>query len=289
MGLHKTFAIPRMSSIPSVLSGLGPDARRNSLVLLAVVALLPAAYSAYVLRQGATRTVATARISPPDPLRITEDEVHAPSAVPSDVLAAPERYVVGRERIVSEAVPLKRLLPGLIEGSSGKGKGKGKGKRGLLDTYLGTTMRTFTRTPQAFVMKSLVSRLPGGAAHAETFSATYLDACCFQPGDRVCGVYVVRERVASETGERVFLDLSAPEGWRGPVVTGVLDCGYVLAEENGEKVVRFVNETVLWRTADGKPTLLEGKVSRWLHTAMVGWMVVRGVEAVTGRAKENMN
>ncbi|KAI0509056.1 hypothetical protein F5B22DRAFT_618286 [Xylaria bambusicola] len=282
MGLHNTLAIPRMSPIPSILARLGPDARRNSLVLLAVVALLPATYAAYVLRQGATRTVATARISPPEPLRATEDDDDdAPSAVPSDVHVAPERYVVGRERVVSEDVPLKRLLPGLREG-------KGEGKRGLLETYLGTTMRTFTWTPQAFVMKALVSRLPGGAALAETFSATYLDACCFQPGDRVCGVYVVRERVASEGGERVFLDLSAPEGWKGPVVTGVLDCGYVLGEENGEKVVRFVNETVLWRTTDGKPTLLEGKVSRWLHTAMIGWMMVRGVEAVTGRTKGEM-
>lgn len=292
MGLHNTLTIPRLSSIPSITQGLwnaqgGRKTLLSPAVLLAVIALLPAAYSAYVLRQCATRTTATASISPPEPLVLRStadrkaeesDEDDAQSAIPSDVLAAPELYVIGRERIVSEAVPLRRLLLELREGV----EGNKKGDRGLLETYLATTMRMFTWTPQAFVMKAIVSRLPGGKRHAETFSAAYLDACRFQPGDRVCGVYVVRDRVASEGGERVFLDLSAPEGWKGPPVTGVLDCGYIIGEENGEKVVKFVNETVLWRTKDGKPTLLEGKVSRWLHTAMVGWMMVRGVEAVTG-------
>ncbi|KAJ3577876.1 hypothetical protein NPX13_g2692 [Xylaria arbuscula] len=301
MGLQNTLAINRLSSAPSIIprvwnAGGGRKTLLSPSILLAVITLLPAAYSAYVLRQAAARTTATASISPPDPavLRSTGDgEVEGPetdnvsSAIPSYVLAALELYVIGRERIVSEAVPLKRLLAEFHEEMGNRRarmeeKNEGEvGERGLLETYLGTTMRMFTWTPQAFLMKAMVSRLPGGERHAETFSAEYLDACRFQPGDRVCGVYVVRSRVASDDGERVFLDLSAPEGWKGPVVTGVLDCGYVLGEENGEKVVKFVNETVLWRTKDAKPTLLEGKVSRYLHTAMIGWMMVRGVEAVT--------
>ncbi len=272
-------------------------ARKGGLpvVLLAAVALLPAAYSAYVLRQAARRTTATASISPPDPLVVGRavssswDGGDAErDAVPPGVLAAAaaaEQYVVARERVVSEAVPLWRILPGLRAGLEEEGEGEGDGaRRRLLDVYLAATMRMFTWTPQALAMKLLVSRLPGGAALAGTFSAPYLDACRFEAGDRVCGVYVVRGRVGrgGRGGERVFLDLSAPEGWKGPVVGGVLDCGFVLGEESGESVVRFVNETVLWRTKDGKPTLLEGTVSRWLHTAMVGWMMVRGVEAVTG-------
>ncbi|KAI3334040.1 hypothetical protein F4824DRAFT_502443 [Ustulina deusta] len=271
-------------------------ARKGGLpvVLLAAVALLPAAYSAYVLRQAARRTTATASISPPDPLVVGRavssswDGGDAErDAVPPGVLAAAaaEQYVVARERVVSEAVPLWRILPGLRAGLEEEGEGEGDGaRRRLLDVYLAATMRMFTWTPQALAMKLLVSRLPGGAALAGTFATPYLDACRFGAGDRVCGVYVVRGRVGrgGRGGERVFLDLSAPEGWKGPVVAGVLDCGFVLEEESGESVVRFVNETVLWRTKDGKPTLLEGTVSRWLHTAMVGWMMVRGVEAVTG-------
>ncbi|KAI1288736.1 hypothetical protein F5Y03DRAFT_79881 [Xylaria venustula] len=287
------------------------------LVLLAVTLLPATAYSAYVLRQSARWTTARTRISPPDPLRIKadvnaddgdgrnyeEEEEKIEDVLPASICADINtgKYVVARERIVSEAVPLRQILPGLLPGLSylqgERGKeweqGANGDTRGLLETYLATTMRTFTWTPQAFIMKLLVSRLPGGQALARTFSTEYLDECRFAAGDRVCGVYVVRERVHNNAfgdaqksgengrGERILLDLSAPEGWTGPVVSGALDCGYVLSQENEEAVVRFVNETVLWRAENEKPTLLEGAVSRWMHGAMVRWMVVRGVEAVT--------
>ncbi|KAI0203692.1 hypothetical protein F4808DRAFT_417567 [Astrocystis sublimbata] len=219
------------------------------------------------------------------------------------VLAASEEYVVARERVVSEAVLLGDILPDLIsslhtdlvENNNTKHEST---KESLLNNYLATTFRTFTYTPQSYIMKYLVSRLQPpshGAALAETFSAAYLDKCAFEKGDRVCGVYVVRERVSGGEGrgERVLLDLAAPEGWKGPVVGGVLDCGFVVeelrskgGEGRGEMVVRFVNETTLWRKKDERPTLLEGWLSRLAHTAMVRWMVVRGVEAVTRRVKE---
>ncbi|GAW11531.1 hypothetical protein ANO14919_008780 [Xylariales sp. No.14919] len=279
MGLYNSLTIPHLPiSIP-----WSADGRKGGLpivLLAAVPVVLPAAYAAYVLRQGARRTTASASIAPPDPLvgNARSREAGDTLAIPPAVLAAPDRYVVARERVVSEAVPLDAIRPGLR-----KGLEDGEAGRGLLETYLGTTMRMFAWTPQAFAMKLVVSRLPGGAAHADTFSTPYLDACLFEVGDRVCGVYVVRRRLAHRNGgERVFLDLSPPEGWKGPVVSGVLDCGFVLEEKGGVRLVRFVNETVLWRTKDGKPTLLEGAVSRWLHTAMIRWMMVKGVEAVTG-------
>ncbi|KAI0975326.1 hypothetical protein F4678DRAFT_323414 [Xylaria arbuscula] len=285
----------------------------NLSVFLLAATLLPAtAYSAYILRQSAHRTTARTRISPPDPPRISKRGVDADDnddgddeewgeevgedALPASIRADADagKYVVARERVVSEAVPLRRISPDLLTGVSELQGNRGEEEkdvdgdtRGLLETYLATTMRTFTWTPQAFIMKLLVSRLPDGAALAQTFSTAYLDACRFGAGERVCGVYVVRGRIRNSIsgdtgrGERVLLDLSAPEGWSGPVVSGVLDCGYVISQENGEAVVRFVNETVLWRLKDEKPTLLEGAVSRWLHSAMVRWMVVRGVEAVT--------
>ncbi|KAI0433832.1 hypothetical protein F5Y09DRAFT_338199 [Xylaria sp. FL1042] len=316
MGLHNSLALSRLpiGSLPWSAAGGKDSSRSLPVVVVAVVAaLLPAAYSAYVLRQAVRRTTVTASVSPPDPLlghghgygpghglgaegEAEADDMDALVAIPPAVCSALDQYVVARERVVSEAVPLRRILPGLLlegwgeerKGADRDGNGSGSGRKGLLETYLATTMRMFTWTPQAFAMKHMVSRLPDGAAHADTFSTPYLDACLFGAGDRVCGVYVVRGRIRSEGGERVFLDLSPPEGWRGPTVAGVLDCGFVLGEENGEEVVRFVNETVLWRRKDEKPTLLEGTVSRWLHTAMVGWMMVRGVEAVSsgdGRTK----
>ena len=52
--------------------------------------------------------------------------------------------------------------------------------------------------------------------------------------------------------------------------------------EGGNKV-KFVNETVLWRGVSDKPTLLEGCMGRWLHTFMAGWLVVKGIGAVTYR------
>ncbi|KAI0474872.1 hypothetical protein F4859DRAFT_482161 [Xylaria cf. heliscus] len=298
MGLHNSLAIPWGSS--------GGKASLPLALLAVAPVVLPAAYVAYVLRQGARRTTVSTSITPPDPLigkasKARGDDERGEKgavdalAIPPDVLAELDNYVIARERIVSEAVPLENIRPGLLPGrDEADGDGDGKGAQGLLETYLATTMRAFTWTPQAFVIRAMVARLPDGAAHADTFSTAYLGACAFAVGDRVCGVYRVRERVSAGEGERerVFLDLSPPAGWKGPVVCGVLDCGYVLEKGKGKGkgdrngcCVRFVNETVLWRRKGGKPTLLEGAVSRWLHALMVGWMMVGGVEAVTCRTK----
>ncbi|KAI1743203.1 hypothetical protein F4680DRAFT_409473 [Xylaria scruposa] len=288
MGLHNSLAMPRLSmSIPwssnSAKGGL-------PLALLATApVVLPAAYMVYILWQSARRTIASASITSPDPLvgksETGEEDRGSDTLAILPVLAAPDDYVISRERIISEAIPLDSILVIPLQDKGSGGIGTKSGRRGLLETYLATTMRMFAWTPQAFVMKFMVSRLPGGAAHANTFSTAYLDACTFEAGDRVCGVYRVRERVRDPRGMRIFLDLSPPEGWKGPVVSGVLDCGFVVEKKGDESFVRFVNETILWRRKDGKPTLLEGTVSRWLHVMIVRWMMVRGVEAVTGKVK----
>ncbi|KAI3324681.1 hypothetical protein HD806DRAFT_493340 [Xylariaceae sp. AK1471] len=293
MGLQNSFTIPRLPvSAPVVLLALTP-------------VVLPAAYAAYVLRQGARRTTASASISPPDPLplpvvreKVKEERERVGGiaaeqdgevgdevmAIPPAVLAARELYVISRERVVSEAVPLERILPSLRGGL--ESQGREEGGRGLLEKYVSSTMRTFTWTPQAFIIKFMVSRLPNGKQHADTYSASYLEECCFEVGDRVCGVYTIRERIQQKNkrgeGERIILDLNPPEGWKGPVVTGALDCGLLIEEgEEGKRFVRLVNETVMWRRKEEKPTLLEGGFGRWAHTLMVGWLIVRGVEAVT--------
>lgn len=302
MGLSNSLATLRLHT--TTLWG-GDRGGRLPLVLLAVVPIVaPAAYVAYVLGQGARRTIASASITPPDPLtgrkRVKaargNDAVEASKgemdtlAIPADVLAEADTYVISRERIVSEAIALDRILPALRSGladsddESEEDEEEEEEPRDLLETYLATTMRMFTWTPQAYGMKAMVARIPdAGEAHAKTFTIPYLDACLFEEGDRVCGVYVVREHVSSSKGERIFLDLSAPAGWTGPDVKGVLDCGFLFGQDaEGGRVIRFVNETVMWRRKDGeKPTLLEGGFARRLHAWMVGWMMVRGIESVT--------
>jgi hypothetical protein len=308
MVVNLPISLPRLPALKwSAVEGVR-EIPHLPLALLAVApVVLPTAYVACVLYRCARRTTATARVEAPGSRRAKtirrgkgkgkeEDgfEEADTVAIPPDVLAAAsENYVIARERITSEPVPVERLgtQAGLLLSGLTKGEGEGEGERGVLEKYLTTTMRLFTYTPQAYIMKAMVSRVPNGAAHAHTYSTEYLNACKFVPGDRVCGVYVVRERVPVESGgERVILDLSPPEGWKGPVVTGALDCGFVLQqqEEEGENsgaVVRLVNETLMWRRLDERPSLLEGAVGRVLHTLMVRWMVARAVDAVTADGK----
>ncbi|KAI1431823.1 hypothetical protein GGR50DRAFT_677457 [Xylaria sp. CBS 124048] len=208
----------------------------------------------------------------------------ATQAIPASILTTRDDYVIARERVLSQAISLHCILPDLRAPLAPKTHGDASSPdvRGLVDRYLSTAMHAFTYTPQALLMKTMLSRLPRGDALAETFSTTYLDACRFAHGDRVCGVYVVRARIHDAGEERIVLDLSPPEGWSGPIVNGFLDCGVALDDGGDEKVVRFVNEVVLWRKRQGEqPVLLEGLVAGWMHGWMVRWMMVCGIEAVT--------
>ncbi|KAI1815531.1 hypothetical protein GGS20DRAFT_542846 [Poronia punctata] len=253
--------LSNLHRLPSLRKG-GDGAGGLPIILLALAPVfIPTTYAACVLYRCAKRTSATTRIESSS----SSSDIALPPAVSA---AAQGQYVISRERIESEVVVVP--IPGTLQQEDEE-------EDRLIERYLSTTMRMFTYTPQAYIMKSMVSRL----TVADTFSPEYLSACRFEPGDRVCGVYVVRERIGSR---RVILDLSPPEGWNGPVVSGVLDCGFVVVEKD-RKGGRFFNETVMWRRLDEKPTLLEGAVGRVLHGLMVRWMVVRGVEAVLGGGK----
>ncbi|KAI0144532.1 hypothetical protein GGR57DRAFT_481779 [Xylariaceae sp. FL1272] len=284
-----------MSRSPVSWLTRGGESRYLHAAIALAPVLIPTAYVAYTLHRIARRTTASTSISPPDSLsnertgaflrltRASEKESdlvskHDTSAIPRNILAKKDQYVISCERIVSEPVSINSL-PAEFQPSKEQHGEDGEKNRRLLEAYLSTTMRTFTRTPQAYIMKSMVSRLASGANHAATFSESYLTSCRFEQQDRVCGVYVVRERVGAG---RVLLDLSPPQGWKGAVVTGVLDCGFVVEEDRN--CVRFVNETIMWRRKHEAPTLLEGSIGRWFHGMMVRWMVVRGVESVRQKA-----
>ncbi|KAI1384158.1 uncharacterized protein F4822DRAFT_418901 [Hypoxylon trugodes] len=217
-------------------------------------------------------------------------------SVAPDVTKNPGGYVVARERVTSHWIAISALKPEFVvkrpvrgrkesEKKTGNEDGSGSeseeeeeeesGSRleGLLEAYLAATMRAFSWTPQALIMAGMGSSVQDPAGYKRSFARDYLNTCRFMVGDRVCGVYVVRAREAG----RVVLDLSPPVGWKGPVVSGVIDTGF---ERVGEDV-RLVNETIMWRRKDEKkPTLLEGRLGRWMHTLMASWLVVRGVKAV---------
>ncbi|KAI1479230.1 hypothetical protein F4774DRAFT_382427 [Daldinia eschscholtzii] len=287
-------------SIPP-FAGLNLAAGNNTpvKVLLALAPIaIPAAYMVYLQRSLARHTAASAVICPPDSLSSlatsssssSELSISDRDVFPSDVRHHPDQYVVARERVTSHAIPVASLRPEFI---SKKGN-----LSGLLDSYLSATLTAFSWTPQAIMMRRMVSGLDDPEAYRRTFDAEYLSACRYRPGDRVCGVYVVRSR--SRSKGRVVLDFAPPEGWKGPVVEGVLIVGFDLevaaargrkneresrsrSGSEGEGEVRFVNETVMWREKDGgKSTPLEGRVGRWLHTLMVRRLVVKGVQAVMG-------
>ncbi|KAI1771947.1 hypothetical protein F4818DRAFT_444575 [Hypoxylon cercidicola] len=244
------------------------------LLALAPVAL-PAAYLVFLKRELAKHTIADVYTSPPDPLPFPSSSL-SPSTttgededeiIPSAVLASPDKFVVSRERVTSHAVPIASLRPDLVADPDGL----------LLEAYLRATMQAFSWTPQALLMARMGSSFddPTGA-FARSFQTPYLSACAFRPGDRVCGAYVVRERRGDE---RAVLELAPPQGWRGPAVKGVLRVGF---EREGDDNVRFVHETVLWRAVGEKETFLEGRMGRWMQGLLTGWLVVKGVEAVTG-------
>ncbi|KAI0843998.1 hypothetical protein F5Y00DRAFT_213662 [Daldinia vernicosa] len=293
-----------LSSFPSSpFGGLsGPNSTPIRVLIALAPVAIPAAYIVYLQRSLARHTAASALISPPDSLSSASSAEGASDkdALPSDVRHHPEQYVVARERVTSALVPVSSLRPEFI---SKKGN-----LSGLLDSYLSATMTAFSWTPQALLLARMASSLPDPEAYRRTFDAEYLAACRFRPGDRVCGVYVVRSR--SRSKGRVVLDLAPPEGWTGPVVGGALVVGFDVVDvdragrgrrnerereregkgkgkDEGEGEVRFVNETVMWREKEGgKATLLEGWVGRWFHTMMARWLVVKGVEAVTGGKNE---
>ncbi|KAI1798525.1 hypothetical protein F4811DRAFT_203423 [Daldinia bambusicola] len=294
------------------LGAVGNNTPVKVLLALAPIAI-PAAYMIYLQRSLARYTAASAGVCPPDSLTTPSSSSSSASSsttaeplsdrdiFPSDVRHHPERYVVARERVTSHLIPVSSLRPEFI---SKKGN-----LSGLLDSYLSATMTAFAGTGQGYFLKRLAAGLEnreGAEEYKRTFEAEYIAACKFRPGDRVCGVYVVRSR--SRSKGRVVLEVAPPEGWTGPAVEGVLVVGFDLEVAGGrgrrserekereresrgrsysseavEGDVRFVNETVMWREKDGGvSTPLEGRVGRWLHTLMVRKLVVKGVQAVTG-------
>lgn len=176
-------------------------------------------------------------------------------------------WVLAYERVVSKPTRLPGLLPG---GSGGAGD-----LSFLLTRYVRATMAAFSWTPQAFVLWASV----GDGRLRRTFGADVIRRLAFDEGDRVNGFWrvVYRGGGGLAGAQRVEMALDAPPTYRGPLVRGVVVAG-IEGQDDGSVV--FVNETWMWRQQGEAPVLLEGRVGRWLHVLLSGWLVMKGVSAL---------
>jgi hypothetical protein len=268
-----------------------PSARLTGTILAVVLAplALEAGYLLYLKRSVSRRSVATAGLRLPagklsasgsdarePPTNTIPSSVKRPATMPAEVSDDASDYALAFERVVSHPVPASSLKDTLSLPSPAQA---GRPTQ-LMTTYLRTTMKAFTWTPQAFFLRSAV-----GPDAKATFDADFLDALEFEVGDRVDGVYTVSYRGArsGEPEERVEMMLDPPESYHGPVVQGMIISGIELLPGDGEEATQavFINETWLWRRLEDKPTLLEGAVGRWLHSLLAQWLVVKGLKAVS--------
>ena len=228
---------------------------QTPIIILAASAPLAilATYLFYLNRTYAKQTTATFNISSSDA---------TPRTSPRG--STYDHSVIAREYVSSHPIPIAELKSELGTASSELSR--------ILDVYLQTTFRAFSWTPQAILMQWMIK----DPAIKRSFNKSYLKMCKFEAGDRVCGLYVVSERLRIG-GDRVILELSPPVGWTGPVVEGNLNVGYKLLDEEH---LKFVNETVMFRSLEENPTLLEGRVGRWLHRLLARWLIIRGVQGV---------
>ncbi|PGH35580.1 hypothetical protein GX50_01561 [[Emmonsia] crescens] len=278
--------------LPSTMRLPAPSTRTSALLLLGILPFAaPTAYLLY-LRLTTVRhiTSSTGRYHPPTTDKSKSKPSSSTPAPPPPLpvtipiyLCTSTSHTIMYERVTSHPTPLTSLndafsTPDTIPTL-------------LLTTYLRTTMKAFSGTPQAYMIRSALN----GHAARTTFDNDYIDALEFVPGDRVNGVYVVtyRGRGLAGWGERVELTLEAPVGYTGAgrevegmIVVGVEEVGDEREEEEGEREqearsILLVNETWLWREEGGRPVMLENVVGRWLHGLLAGWLVVKGLRVVT--------
>ena len=144
----------------------------------------------------------------------------------------------------------------------------------LLTRFVRHTMSSFSRYPPAYILYYLTK----SPSDRQTFNAKYLQSLDFQPGDRVCGVYVV----SSRSNNRVTLLLDAPKSYKGPRMEGMI---VVEVEYEGDEV-EFRNHTIMWRKkGEGEKGPLESAVGRWVHALMVRALVEGGVKEVSASSR----
>lgn len=156
-----------------------------------------------------------------------------------------------------------------------------------LTSYLRHTMAIFASSPPSWAIWFLLKE----PEVRRTFSADYIRSLKFQPGDRVCGVYVVTRRpfITQSGDEKVYLAIQPPESYTGPTVEGMLvaeirDDRYQFGE------LFITNHTIMWREkGNGRPAVLESELGRWFHALMVRRLVDGGVRGMLKDVEEKKN
>ncbi|KAF2150179.1 hypothetical protein K461DRAFT_281424 [Myriangium duriaei CBS 260.36] len=241
-----------------------------ALTAVAVSVALGSGYLVHLKRSVSKQTTCTTvthfprleKANKSDTPKISESYLpQSPLTLPAEVASS---HVLSHEQVFSKPIDLSSVhLP----------------EDETLTAYLRGTMVAFSSTPQAYMIRSMVS-----AEEKQTFDKSYIDSLNFVNGDIVNGVYRVCYRgPRASAKECVELMLDPSPAYRGPAVKGMI-CAVMDVVNNGPgngggKIV-FVNETLMWRRPEEKATMLEGGLGRWLHGLLAQWLVVKGMNEV---------
>lgn len=250
--------------------------RAYAVAAAAIPVVVPGLYLLYLHLQtsrndtlsGASKTLAaTAKHSDGGP--------QLPVSLPEEIRANPDQWIVSWERAVSAPVRVSSLALG----DADDGADASQRPSAVLRKYTQAAHIAFSWTPQAFLIRSLISDEKTRA----TFTKPVLMQTQLKSGDILNGVYQVvayEGKGADFPGkpERIELAIVAPASYKGPAVDGRLVAAVEDADEEGSIVL--VNETWLWRKLDGgKPTMLESGGGKIFHGILAKYLLAVGTKA----------
>jgi hypothetical protein len=264
----------------SLFSSIPPSLGLSSKTTIVILSLLPVAIpTAYILILKATvsrRVTVQTETSRPTKDGTTRRLPAAalPVSLPADVTSPTSTGTICCERAVSRPVPYSALA-------------HPPDSPALLTAYARAVMEAFSWLPQAFLIRATIKE-PDLKASFET---PFIRSLALEQGDVVNGVWRVTHRgggPATAKGQqqqqqRIEYTMSLPASYTGPVMHCQVICILEPAGGGDDEAMLFVNETWIWRSPVEKPTMLEGAVGRWLHSMVVGWMMLKGIKAVTRR------
>lgn len=282
-------------------------ARHKTAAAALLPVLLPTAYVVYLnwtVRRSTTCISGThskykaATEAAPEP--------RIPNSLPEEVVAHPSEWVVCYERVVSQPVATAALIDALNHDKGGNARKSGTSGSDsdstasplftrpsplftrpspLFTSYLRSTYKAFSWTPQAFLIRAMLAEEDRRAS----FGAGYIESLAFADGDIVDGVYRVTSYEHGSECQRgleaIELSIDVPASYKGPPVRGLIMSAIqpvVTADDDGaasappERIL-FVNETWLWRRKEEKATLLESAFGKWFHSLLAGWLVKKGL------------
>ncbi|CAH0044866.1 unnamed protein product [Clonostachys solani] len=263
-------------------------ARNVSIALITAPLIIPTIYMAFLTYNISRSTKSSKGIQYPkgSPQPLTQRHPQnvipgKPASLPDDVRSEDSDWVLAYERVASVPVPLRSLALSPTSTISCS-------PSPLLRAYTSGAHVAFSSTPQAILIRFLVD-----TETRRTFEASWIQNLQFEPGDVVNGAYKVSYcGQGNEAGsERIELMIQAPPSYKGPVPNGLILSEVVLIEgapagslpgdSAGDDHVVFINETWMWRKESEKPTLIESKVSGWMHSLMAGWLIKKGISTVS--------